>query len=565
MLWSGMGQTTIKDINFSTHPSTYKHWKLTVEQDIATLAMNVEPHGGLAPDYELKLNSYDLGVDIELQDAIHRVRFEYPHVRTVIVTSGTDRVFCAGANIHMLAGSTHSFKVNFCKYTNETRLSIEDASRHSGINFLAALNGSTAGGGYELALACDEILLIDDGNSSVSLPEVPLLAVLPGTGGLTRVVDKRHVRRDRADVFCTLSEGMRGKRAVEWKLVDAIAPRSKFPEATQAHAKTMVQKSLANLKTTGDRNKGITLDAITPNINEHHISYSHVDLKVHPELRTAELWVSAPKDAAPCSAAEFHNQGCKTWALQMPRELEDALFRLRFLYPDVGVVSLYTQGDGQKVLEWDRAVDAHKQDWYVNEILLYQARVYRRLDLTAKSFFAFIDQKSAFSGSLFEMALSADRIYMLADDDEKVSIELGPLNGGPLNGGPLVMSHGRTRLENRFEGNPESLKAILAHKGPIHTKTADALGLLTFAPDEIDWEDDVRIAIEERASLSPDALTGMEASLRFVGPETPDSKIFARLSAWQNWIFQRPNAVGPEGALTKYGEPERPQFSWTRC
>ncbi len=542
-------------VSFDTHPSRYKHWKLRTEGEQARLTMAVELHGGLRDGYELKLNSYDLGVDIELADAIQRVRFEHPEVKVVVVDSGIERVFCSGANIYMLGSSSHAFKVNFCKFTNETRLSIEDASHHSGIKFLAAVNGPCAGGGYELALACDEIVLVDDGSSSVSLPEVPLLAVLPGTGGLTRLVDKRKVRRDQADVFCTTSEGIRGKRAVEWRLVDAIAPRSKFDETVKERAKKLaatVTKKAA---------KGITLDPVVPTIEGGRYAYSFVEVIVDDAARTATLTMHAPKDAPPTSAADIDSAGAKQWSLRAWRELDDAILRLRINHLDVGVIVLKTAGDRAHVLAADRALHAAAKDsWLANEILALQARVLRRLDLTSKSLFALVDAESCFVGSLLEIALAADRQYMLADDDEKVSIETSPANAGVF-----PMSHGLSRLQVRFLYDPAGVGRVLEEKGAISTERANELGLVTLAPDEIDWEDDVRIAIEERVSLSPDALTGMEASLRFPGAETADSKIFARLSAWQNWIFQRPNAVGPHGALTKYGQPDRAVFGWTRC
>ncbi len=542
-------------VSFDTHPSRYRHWKLRVEGEQARLTMAVELHGGLREGYELKLNSYDLGVDIELADAVQRLRFEHPEVKVVVVDSGIERVFCSGANIYMLGSSTHAFKVNFCKFTNETRLSIEDASRHSGIRFLAAVNGPCAGGGYELALACDEIVLVDDGSSAVSLPEVPLLAVLPGTGGLTRLVDKRKVRRDLADVFCTTSEGIRGKRAVEWGLVDAVAPRSKFDDAVKEHANELaagVSKKVG---------KGVTLDPVVPTIDGGKYTYSSVLVVVDDAARTATVTMHAPRSAPPASAAEIEKAGAAQWSLRAWRELDDAILRLRVNHLDVGVVVLKTAGDRAHVLAADRALHAAaKESWLANEILALQARVLRRLDLTSKSLFALVDAESCFVGSLLEIALAADRQYMLADDDGQVSVETSPANAGAF-----PMSHGLSRLEVRFQHDPGGVGRVLEEKGAIATERANELGLVTFAPDDIDWEDDVRIAIEERASLSPDALTGMEASLRFPGAESTDSKIFARLSAWQNWIFQRPNAVGPQGALTKYGQPDRAVFGWTRC
>ncbi|MDQ3032816.1 MAG: 2,3-epoxybenzoyl-CoA dihydrolase [Myxococcota bacterium] len=549
-------------ISFDTHPSRYKHWKLSIDGEIATLAMQVDPQGGLVEGYELKLNSYDLGVDIELADAVQRLRFEHPSVKCVVVTSGTERVFCSGANIYMLGSSTHAWKVNFCKFTNETRLYLEDASAHSGIKFLCAVNGPCAGGGYELALACDEILLIDDGSSAVSLPEVPLLGVLPGTGGLTRLVDKRKVRRDLADVFCTTSEGVRGKRAIEWGVVDAIAPRSRFAEAVKERASALAKSAGGPAPKEG---AGIELDPLAPEIDalgEKGATYRYrfVTLAADAEARVATLTVKAPDGEVPKDGDAIAKAGAAQWSLRCFREIDDALLRLRIDHLDVGMLVLRTEGDAAKVVATDRALHAAKDSWVANEILRLQARVLRRLDLTSRSIFALIEKGSAFGGSLLELALAADRIYMLADDDEEVTIAISPSNAGAM-----PTSSGISRLDGRFLGAPERTAKVLQTEGAIPTEAALELGLVTLAPDEIDWDDDVRIAIEERVSLSPDSLTGMEASLRFAGPETMETKIFARLSAWQNWIFQRPNAVGPQGALTKYGQPDRPTFSWTRC
>jgi len=545
----------MKTISFDAHPDRYVHWKLSIDDTFATLTMDVQLRGGLRPDYELKLNSYDLGVDIELADAVQRLRFEHPQVRVVVVKSGKDRVFCAGANIPMLGTSAHAFKVNFCKFTNETRLYIEDASRHSEQKYVAALNGTCAGGGYELAMACDDIVLIDDGSSAVSLPEVPLLGVLPGTGGLTRLVDKRKVRRDRADVFCTTSEGMRGKRAVEWGLIDALAPRSQFDSVVAERAQKLSSTS-GSLK----KGPGISLDAITPELQGSTYKYRHVTLAIDEGRRRAELMVEGPSAPPPKNGEEIQKAGASQWSLRCFREIDDALLRLRVNHLSIGLVVLRTKGDPERVRTTDLALHEHRSHWLANEILRLQARVLRRLDTTSRSIFALIDSGSCFAGSLFELALAADRSYMLSDDDEAVSVALSPLNGGTF-----PMEHGLSRLAARFIGQPGHVEATLAETHPITTERAEELGLVTFAPDEIDWEDDVRIAIEERASISPDSLTGMEASLRFPGAETMESKIFARLSAWQNWIFQRPNAVGPSGALTKYGQPDRPVFDWTRC
>jgi benzoyl-CoA-dihydrodiol lyase len=549
----------LEPVSFDTHPDRYKHWKLTCDGPVATLTMAVQRDGGLREGYELKLNSYDLGVDVELADAIQRLRFEHPEVRCVVVESGIDRVFCAGANIPMLGSSTHAFKVNFCKFTNETRLYLEDASAHSGISFLAALNGTCAGGGYELALACDEMILVDDGSSAVSLPEVPLLAVLPGTGGLTRLVDKRKVRRDRADIFCTTSEGIRGKRAVEWNLVDAVAPRSKFAEAVKERASKLAAKH-------ADRKKGpgITLDPVRPTRTDEDgktvLGYSHVTVEIDRGLRVATITMKGPEGKQPTSAEEIQAAGASQWSLRAWRELDDAILQLRLNCLDVGLVVLQTRGSIEAVRAVDEALFSAREHWLANEILRLQARVLRRLDVTSKSFFALVDPGSCFAGSLFELVLVADRSYMLADEDGEVAVALSSLNGGVL-----PVNTGLSRLQVRFFGEPGKVDELLSKKGLIASEEAEELGLVTVCPDDIDWEDDVRIAIEERASMSPDALTGMEASLRFPGPETVESKIFARLSAWQNWIFQRPNAVGPQGALTKYGQPDRPSFDFTRC
>lgn len=554
-------RATVMAISFDTHPSRYKHWKLSIDGEIATLAMQVDPHGGLKEGYELKLNSYDLGVDIELADAIQRLRFEHPEVRCVVVTSGTDRVFCSGANIYMLGSSTHAWKVNFCKFTNETRLYLEDASAHSGIKFLCAVNGACAGGGYELALACDEILLIDDNSSAVSLPEVPLLGVLPGTGGLTRLVDKRKVRRDLADLFCTTSEGVRGKRAVEWGVVDAIAPRSRFAETVRERAAALATKAAAERPKAGP---GVELDALAPTIESEgaHTTYRYrfVSLAIDGEGRTATLTVAGPEGDIPKDANALMKAGAGQWSLRCFREIDDAILRLRIDHLEIGMLVLRTRGDAAEVVAADRALHALRDHWFANEILRLQARVLRRLDLTSRSMFALVEKGSAFAGSLLELALAADRIYMLADDDEEVSMAISPANAGAMR-----TSSGISRLHVRFLSEPARVAKVLEAEGSIPTARALELGLVTLAPDEIDWDDDVRIAIEERVSLSPDALTGMEASLRFAGPETMETKIFARLSAWQNWIFQRPNAVGPQGALTKYGQPDRPTFGWTRC
>jgi benzoyl-CoA-dihydrodiol lyase len=541
-------------ITFETRPDTYRHWQLAFDGPIATLSMDVREDAGLSPDYALKLNSYDLGVDIELADAIQRLRFEHPEVHAVVVSSLKERIFCAGANIMMLRGSTHNAKVNFCKFTNETRLAMEDASAHSGLRFLAALNGICAGGGYELALACDEILLVDDGNSAVSLPEAPLLAVLPGTGGLTRVVDKRHVRRDLADFFSTLVEGVKGKRAVQWKLVDAVYPTSQFRDA--------VQKRARELAATSDRpaaGPGITLNALNPVVADGSLTYSAVTLTINREKRTADLTVRAPSGPQPSTPDEIVKAGDQFWPLRAFRELDDALLRLRVNEPEVGTVVIRTVGDTAAVLAIDRTLVAHQSHWLVREITLFMKRTLKRVDLTARTFFAFIEPGSAFAGSLFELALAADRSYMFHDDNEENIVALSPMNFGPL-----TMSNGLTRFETRFLGDAAKLAELQAHEEPFNAADADEAGLVTFAPDEIDWDDEVRQAVEARAAFSPDAMTGLEANLRFAGPETMETKIFGRLTAWQNWIFQRPNAVGPKGALQSYGQQGRPEFDWKR-
>ena len=542
-------------IRFETHPDRYRHWKLAVSETggVATLTLDIPEDGGLHSGYKLKLNSYDLGVDIELADAIQRIRFEHPEVRALAVNSGNEKIFCSGANIYMLGTSTHPFKVNFCKYTNETRLYLESLSEDTGVPTLAALNGITSGGGYELALACDWLLLQDDGNSAVSLPEIPLLGVLPGTGGLTRVVDKRKVRRDRADVFSTIAEGIRGKRAVDWDLVDEIAPKSRFAEATAAAVAKQSKK--AKLRS----GKGVVLQALDAKRTPTGSEYKWVSLKVNPDARTAELTVRAPGAATPTEATSLRELGAEVWALRAFRELDDALLELRFNHGTVGTVTLKTEGMAEHLLQSDAALLSLAQtDWFAAEIVGQMKRTLKRLDLTARSFFAIIDEGSCFAGSFLELALAADRSYML--DAEK-----GPeLATSAANFGPFPMANGLTRLQTRFLDRPDLVEAVRVVDGPIGARKADELGLVTFAPDEIDWEDEVRIAVEERAAFSPDALTGMEASLRFAGPETMETKIFGRLSAWQNWIFQRPNAVGPRGALTTYGKPERPQFDFNR-
>jgi len=537
------------EILFQTSPEHYKHWKLQLAGPVATLSMDVQEDETLAGGYKLKLNSYDLGVDIELADAVQRLRFEHPEVRAVVITSLKPRIFCAGANIYMLGSSSHAFKVNFCKFTNETRCAIEDDSRHSRRRYIAALNGTASGGGYELAIACDEIYLVDDGNSAVSLPEVPLLGVLPGTGGLTRLVDKRKVRRDRADVFSTLAEGLRGKRAKEWRLIDGYFPTSKFQESIDARVKEIVEAVPSNAS-------GIKLTPLEVESTDNERNYKYVKLKFDREQRYADLTVHAPEGPQPSTAEEIHELGAAYWPLQAYRELDDALLYLRVNEPLIGLVCVRTKGDAETILKLDQTLVANGADWLVREILLHMARVLRRLDLTAKSFFAVVEPGSCFAGNLLELLLASDRSYMLEDSDATLSVS-------ELNGGPLPMSNLLIRIQSHFLGEPEKLEQIF-EKRTFNTEEAEEIGLVTFAPDELDWEDEIRLAIEERTSLSPDALTGMEASLRFAGPEKMDSKIFGRLTAWQNWIFQRPNAVGEKGALTNYGKPTKAEFDYKR-
>jgi len=544
-------------VHFDTHPDRYKHWRIEsppeYEGAVARLVMNVPEDGGLRPGYILKLNSYDLGVDIELADALQRIRFERPAVKAIEIRSGKDRIFCSGANIYMLGSSTHAFKVNFCKFTNETRLYLEEMSADSGISSVAALNGTASGGGYELAISCDEIVLPDDGSSAVSLPEAPLLGVLPGTGGLTRLVDKRKIRRDLADTFSTLAEGVRGKRAVEWGLVDEAPPKPQFEGAVKKRLQAMASRSRRKPF------KPMELLPIEAKRSSTGAEYKYVSLTLDPKARTGTLTVRAPEGAEPKTPAELTTAGCSAWAVRAFRELDDALLDLRFNHPTIGTIALETRGDPARVLAVDAMLASNLDDGLVREVVLHMKRVCKRLDVTARSFFALVEPGSCFAGSLLELALGADRTYMKDSEDEPVTIALSQLNAGAL-----PMGNGLSRLQSRFLREPERVTRALETKGPIDTKTALALGLVTFAPDDIDWDDEIRIAFEERASLSPDAMTGMEASLRFGGPETLETKIFGRLSAWQNWIFVRPNAVGEKGALSLYGQPERPEFDWRR-
>ncbi|MCY2960206.1 MAG: 2,3-epoxybenzoyl-CoA dihydrolase [Planctomycetota bacterium] len=547
--------TSRPPVRFQTHPSRYRHWKLGIEGDVATLTMGVDPQGGEREGYELKLNSYDLGVDIELADAILRLRFEHPEVRCVVITGALDRVFCAGANIVMLRSSTHGFKVNFCKYTNETRLGIEDASANSGMRFLAALNGTASGGGYELALACDEILLVDDRNSAVSFPEVPLLGVLPGTGGLTRIADKRKIRRDRCDVFSTIAEGIKGKRAVEWNLVDAIAPLSRWSEAVKERARRLAD---TQAKKSGP---GIALEAIepeeTPTAHGRRFAYRYVEFAIDSEARTAELTITAPSNC-PKDEKDARAEASGWWVLRAFRELDDAICRLRLNHSEIGLVLLRCKGPSSTLRATD-ALLAAPTDWFVREVANYVRRTLKRVDLSAKGLYAIADGHTTFVGTFLELLLSCDRSYAKVGDAEGATFGVTAVNAGTF-----PMSNGISRLATRFLGTPDSVTAVLGASGDFDAETADGLGLATFAPDGIDWDDELRLAIEERSAFSPDALTGMEANLRFAGPETMETKIFGRLSAWQNWIFQRPNAVGERGALTSYGTPNKAEFDFNR-
>ena len=545
-------------VDYRTAPDQYKHWKLQFEGPVATLVMAIDEDGGLREGYKLKLNSYDLGVDIELNDAVQRIRFEHPEVRTVVVTSGRDRVFCSGANIFMLGKSTHAWKVNFCKFTNETRNGLEDSSRHSGLKFLAAVNGACAGGGYELAAACDEIILVDDRSSAVSLPEVPLLGVLPGTGGLTRLTDKRKVRHDHADIFCTTSEGVRGKKAKEWRLVDEVVKTQGFAQRVQERARELAAAS--------DRPadaKGVALTPLARTLTDDALRYAHVEVTIERALRTATLTVKAPSGAQPSDIAGIEAAGAAWYPLQMARELEDAILHLRTNETEIGTWVLKTEGRVADVLAMDATLDTHQNHWLVRETIGYLRRTLARLDVSSRTLFALIERGSCFAGTLLELALAADRSYMLALPDEP---DAAPkLAVSTLNFGTYPMVSHETRLQRRFYGNAAEIGAVRATGGKaLDADEALALGLVTAAPDDIDWADEIRIAIEERASLSPDALTGMEANLRFAGAETMETRIFGRLSAWQNWIFIRPNAVGEGGALKVYGTGTKPQFDRNR-
>ncbi|MBD9419903.1 benzoyl-CoA-dihydrodiol lyase [Achromobacter sp. ACM04] len=549
--------STLNRVDFRTDPEQYRHWRLSFDGPVATLAMDVAEDGGLRPGYKLKLNSYDLGVDIELHDALQRIRFEHPEVRTVVVTSMKDRIFCSGANIFMLGLSSHAWKVNFCKFTNETRNGIEDSSRHSGLKFIAALNGACAGGGYELALACDEIMLIDDRSSAVALPEVPLLGVLPGTGGLTRVTDKRRVRHDHADIFCTLVEGVRGQRAKDWRLVDEVVKPARFEEAVRERAQALAQGS--------DRpagEQGIALTPVQRTESADGLSYRYVDIKLDREKRQATWTVRAPEGAVQTELQDIVAAGAAWWPLQMARELDDAILSMRTNELDIGTWIIKTEGDAALVLAADAALQQHADHWFVRETAGMLRRTLARLDVTSRSLFALIEPGSCFAGTLLELALAADRSYMLDNEDESApaQIVVGERNFGAY---PLV--NGQSRLQRRFYEEEAPLEAVRARAGqPLSATDALELGLVTYAPDNIDWDDEVRMMLEERRALSPDALTGLEANLRFGGQETMETRIFGRLTAWQNWIFNRPNAAGDKGALKLYGKGEQAAFDWNR-
>lgn len=549
-----------KYIDFQTDPARYRHWKLGVDGDVATLTMDVDENAGLFEGYQLKLNSYDLGVDIELADAVQRLRFEQPQVKVVVVRSAKNRVFCAGANIRMLAGATHAHKVNFCKFTNETRNGLEDSSENSGQRFITVVNGTAAGGGYELALATDHIILADDGAAAVALPEVPLLAVLPGTGGLTRVVDKRKVRRDHADYFCTIEEGIKGKRAVQWRLVDEIVPNSKLEARIVERAKQFAASSPRN-----GGGEGIVLTSLQRDIHDTSIRYGFVSVDISRPERIATISIKAPENAPPADIEGMIAQGASFWPLQVARELDDAILHLRLNELEIAMLVFKSHGDGAQVVAHDAFLEANKAHWLVNEIRHYWKRVLKRVDVTSRTLVTLVEPGSCFAGTLAELVFAADRSYMLigsrqGDNRAPPSIELTAMNFGAY-----PISHGLTRLQSRFQADPADLERAQAKIGAaIDAEEAEELGLVTFSLDDIDWDDEVRVFLEERTSFSPDGLTGMEANLRFVGPETMESKIFSRLTAWQNWIFQRPNAVGEEGALRRYGTGQKAQFDMTR-
>ncbi|WP_374569410.1 2,3-epoxybenzoyl-CoA dihydrolase [Ideonella sp.] len=545
-------------VDYQTDPSRYRHWRLSFEGPVATLACDIDENAGLRPGYKLKLNSYDLGVDIELNDAVNRIRFEHPEVRTVVVTSAKDKVFCSGANIFMLGVSSHAWKVNFCKFTNETRNGFEDSSAHSGLKFLAAVNGACAGGGYELALACDEIILVDDRSSAVSLPEVPLLGVLPGTGGLTRVTDKRKVRHDLADIFCTTTEGVRGQKALGWRLVDEIAKPAQFAATVQERALQLAQ--------TSDRPahaRGVALTPLQRTIEADALRYPHVTVEINRAQRTASLTVHGPQGPQPADIAAIEAAGAAWYPLALARELDDAILELRTNEPEIGTWLVKTQGDVAAVLAMDATLTAHAGHWLVRETIGLLRRTFSRLDVSSRSLFALIEPGSCFAGSLLELALACDRSYHLALPDDEA--QAPKISASEANFGLYPMATGQSRLQRRFYGEEDPLAAIRARLNePLDADAAFALGLVTSNPDDIDWADETRIAIEERVSMSPDALTGMEANLRFNGPENMFTRVFGRLTAWQNWIFQRPNAVGEKGALKVYGKGDKAAFDWHR-
>ena len=550
-----------RHIDFQTDPSSYRHWRVEYDGNVATLYMDVDEKGGLFEGYDLKLNSYDLGVDIELADVVQRMRFEHPEIKAVVLRSGKDNVFCAGANIRMLGGASHAHKVNFCKFTNETRNTLEAAGRESGQHYLCAIKGACAGGGYELALACDHIILADDRSSSVALPEVPLLAVLPGTGGLTRVTDKRKVRRDLADVFCCIEEGVKGQRAVEWRLVDEAVPNSRFDAIVAERAKEFAERS--------NRQPGVRGIALKPLArsfgDDGSIAYSTIEVELDRALNAATITIAGPTGNAPRSVEELLGQGDQTWMLRCARELDDAILHLRINELEIGILKFAAQGDPGKVVAHERLLLDNRHDWLANEILLYWKRVLKRIDLTSRSLVALIRPGSCFAGTLAEILFAADRSYMAEGKFEGDNHPAATLTLTEANFGPHPMSNGLTRLETRFLGTPEKVAEAKAKTGlKIEAEQAREMGLVTFAFDDIDWDDELRIFLEERRSFSPDALTGMEANLRFAGPETMETRIFGRLTAWQNWIFQRPNAVGEKGALQRYGSGIRGEFDRRR-
>jgi benzoyl-CoA-dihydrodiol lyase len=563
---------TEERVEFQVSPDRYRHWRVSYDGQVATLMMDVDEQGGLVPGYELKLNSYDLGVDIELYDVVQRLRFEHPEVRTVVITSGKPKIFCAGANIRMLAASAHGWKVNFCKFTNETRNGIEDATANSGQTYLAAVNGTASGGGYELALACEHIMLVDDRSSAVSLPELPLLGVLPGTGGLTRVLDKRHVRRDLADYFSTRPEGIGGKKAVQWRLVDEAVPRPRWEQTVTDRAAELAGRS----SRPGDAS-GVELSPLGKTRDDDAITYSSVSARLSRDTGSVDIIVRGPAAGPPGDIAEAAAQGASFWPLAVTRELDDLILDLRTNEPELGTWVFRTEGDAARVLAYDDLLLSNGADWFANEVLHYLKRTLRRLDVTSRSLLAVIEPGSCFAGSLLELALAADRSFQLAGVFEDTDPAADPNTADPnkgepaavtladINFGPLTMSNGLTRLQTRFWGDEASLEAASKRRGAaLEAEDAADLGLITFAPDDIDWDEEIRIAIEERASFSPDALTGLEANYRFAGPETLETKIFGRLSAWQNWIFNRPNASGPDGALRRFGTGQRAAFDRKR-